>query len=110
MKIFILFFCVFNVFAQNFSEPLPDAEPIAAAPATASAPLAADASLPVQEKIIYEYKKEDYFDFEALSVKGELLSPGDLSGKAAKRVKFNSKDYVRRNFDDYIEDDLMEIY
>lgn len=63
-----------------------------------------------QEKIIYEYKKEDYFDFEALSVKGELLTPGDLSGKAVKRVKFNSKEYIRKNFDDFIEDDLMEIY
>lgn len=63
-----------------------------------------------QEKVIYEYKKEDYFDFEALSVKGELLTPGDLSGKAVKRVKFNSKDYIRKNYDDYIEDDLMEIY
>jgi hypothetical protein len=62
------------------------------------------------EKIIYEYKKEDYFDFEALSVKGDLLTPGDLSGKAVKRVKFNSKEYIRKNFDDFIEDDLMEIY
>ena len=63
-----------------------------------------------QDKIIYEYKKEDYFDFEALSVKGELLTPGDLSGKAVKRVKFNSKEYIRKDFDDFIEDDLMEIY
>ena len=63
-----------------------------------------------QEKVIYEYKKEDYFDFEALSVKGELLTPGDLSGKAVKRVKFNSKEYIRKDFDDFIEDDLMEIY
>lgn len=62
------------------------------------------------EKVIYEYKKEDYFDFEALSVKGDLLTPGDLSSKAVKRVKFNSKEYIRKNFDDFIEDDLMEIY
>ncbi len=63
-----------------------------------------------QDKIIYEYKKEDYFDFEALSVKGDLLTPGDLSSKAVKRVKFNSKEYIRKDFDDFIEDDLMEIY
>lgn len=68
------------------------------------------APTPTTEKIIYEYKKEDYFDFEALSVKGDLLTPGDLSSKAVKRVKFNSKEYIRKNFDDFIEDDLMEIY
>ena len=63
-----------------------------------------------EEKVIYEYKKEDYFDFDALSVKGELLTPGDLTTKATKRVKFNPKKYVRKDFDEYIEDDLMEIY
>lgn len=67
-------------------------------------------SMPSNEKIIYEYKKEDYFDFEALSVKGELLTPGDLSTKATKRVKFNAKKFVRKDFDEYIEDDLMEVY
>lgn len=82
-------------------------EPGVTTPPTAvSAPVTSS----TQEKVIYEYKKEDYFDFEALSVKGELLTPGDLSSKAVKRVKFNSKEYIRKDFDDYIEDDLMEIY
>jgi hypothetical protein len=61
-------------------------------------------------KINYEYKKDEYFDFEALSVKGELLSPGDLSTKSNRRVKFQLKKYIRKNFDDYITDDLLEVY
>ena len=61
-------------------------------------------------KIIYEYKKEDYFNFEALNVKGELLSPGDLSSKATKRAKYSPSKYIRKNFDDYIVNDLLEIY
>ncbi|MDH4467174.1 MAG: hypothetical protein QE271_03880 [Bacteriovoracaceae bacterium] len=62
------------------------------------------------KKVIYEYKKDEYFDFEALSVKGELLSPGDLSTKTNRRVKFQLKKYIRKNFDDFIADDLLEVY
>lgn len=105
---------IFLLFVFSFASLAQD-EPVSSAPLDISAPgpapsVAAAPTSSNQEKVIYEYKKEDYFDFEALSVKGELLTPGDLSGKAVKRVKFNSKEYIRKDFDDYIEDDLMEIY
>lgn len=63
-----------------------------------------------KERVIYQYKKDEYFDFDALSVKGELLSPGDLSTKTNRRVKFQLKKYIRKDFDDFIADDLLEVY
>jgi hypothetical protein len=101
LKVLNRFSFLVGIFLISFAYAQQDILP--ANPSTSVAPTS-------QEKIIYEYKKEDYFDFEALSVKGELLTPGDLSGKAVKRVKFNSKEYIRKDFDDFIEDDLMEIY
>lgn len=106
-----------NIFSQE-ELPLPDEStsstsevtPPPQAPKSTSPAITTSPNSSSQEKVIYEYKKEDYFDFEALSVKGDLLTPGDLSGKTVKRVKFNSKEYIRKNFDDFIEDDLMEIY
>ena len=77
---------------------------------TSSAPPSGDIPQASAPKINYEYKKDEYFDFEALSVKGELLSPGDLSTKSNRRVKFQLKKYIRKNFDDYITDDLLEVY
>ena len=93
----IVILCLSTFFVSAQEQPEPDNATASVAPTS-------------QEKVIYEYKKEDYFDFEALSVKGDLLTPGDLSGKAVKRVKFSSKEYIRKDFDDFIEDDLMEIY
>jgi hypothetical protein len=57
-----------------------------------------------------QYKKEDYFDFEALSVKGDLLNPLDLSNKANKRMRFNRGDYIRKNFDDYMYRELLDTF
>jgi hypothetical protein len=62
------------------------------------------------QKINYQYKKEEYFDFEALSVKGDLLNPMDLSNKANKRMRFNRGDYIRKNFDDFTYRELLEVY
>lgn len=69
-----------------------------------------ESSIQKDPKVKYEYKKEDYFDFDSLSVKGELLSPGDLSSKTNRRVRFEAKKYIRKDFDQYIIDDLLEVY
>lgn len=63
-----------------------------------------------KEKVEYQYKKEEYFDFDALEVQGQLLSPGDLTSNADKRVKFQIKNFIRKDFDDYIREDLIDIH
>ncbi len=63
-----------------------------------------------EDKIEYKYKKEEYFDFDALEVQGQLLSPGDLTSNADKRVKFQIKNFIRKDFDDYIREDLIDIH
>ncbi len=62
------------------------------------------------DKVEYKYKKEEYFDFDALEVQGQLLSPGDLTSNADKRVKFQIKNFIRKDFDDYIREDLIDIH
>lgn len=61
-------------------------------------------------KTIYKYKKEDYFDFDALSVKGSLLSPSDISSKRDKKVRFEPKKYLRKDFDESTYKDMLEVY
>ncbi|MCB9090985.1 MAG: hypothetical protein H6621_11925 [Halobacteriovoraceae bacterium] len=62
------------------------------------------------KEVIYKYKSEEYFDFDALQVKGELLTPTDLSSKSNKRVRFNVKDHIRKDFDQFIGEDLIDIH
>lgn len=59
---------------------------------------------------VITYKKEDYFDFGALEVKGEILSPSELGMQSNRRVKFQIKKHIRRDFDDYIREDLIDIH
>ncbi len=63
-----------------------------------------------KEKVRYKYKAEEAFDFEALSVKGELISPGDLASKVGRKKRFDPSRYQRKNFDQFIKDDLFEVY
>lgn len=62
------------------------------------------------KKVIYKYKTEDYFDFDALQVQGQILSPLELSVKSNKRIRFNTKDYIRKDFDKLIRGDLIDIH
>ncbi len=54
-----------------------------------------------QNKVIYKYKKRESFDLGELSIKGNVVSPGDLSTKNrdTRKIKFNIP--VRKNFDDF---------
>ena len=54
----------------------------------------------IKVKNIYQYKKYEYFDMGNLEVKGNLLTPGDLSIKDRKIREFNNKLYQRENFKD----------
>ena len=54
-----------------------------------------------QDKVIYKYKKRESIDLGELSLKGNVVSPGDLSAKQrdTRKIKFNIP--VRKDFDDF---------
>lgn len=53
------------------------------------------------EKVIYKYKTYERIDLGNLEVKGEVIAPGDLSGKkrAIRNIRKNS--FERTNFRDH---------
>jgi hypothetical protein len=51
-----------------------------------------------KKKVIYKYKKYERFDFDALDVKGENSSPGDLSIGPRFKKKFRNKIPERKDF------------
>lgn len=59
-----------------------------------------------EEKVIYEYKKYEKFDLGNLEVKGELIAPGDISVRERERRRFELDLHTRRNFDDFIKNDI----
>jgi hypothetical protein len=63
-----------------------------------------------EDSVIYEYKKEEYFDFDTLQIEGDLLDTIDLATKANKRIRFEIGDYTRKNFDDFTREDLIDIH
>lgn len=59
-----------------------------------------------QNKVIYKYKKRESIDLGELSLKGNVISPGDLSAKQrdTRKIKFNIP--VRKDFDDFSIDNI----
>ena len=51
-----------------------------------------------KEKIIYEYKKYEKFDFDNLAILGDKSSPGDISITPRFRNKFKNMLPYRKNF------------
>ena len=51
-----------------------------------------------KEKVIYEYKKYEKFDFEEMVIEGEIASPGDLSVDLRYQGQFKNKLPYRKNF------------
>lgn len=62
-----------------------------------------------EEKIIYEYKKYEKFDLGNLEVKGELIAPGDISVRERERKRFELDLYGRKDFDDFIKNDIESL-
>lgn len=51
-----------------------------------------------QERIRYEYKKYQKFDFEDIAIEGDTGNPGDLSIASRYQKKFKNKLPYRVNF------------
>lgn len=62
-----------------------------------------------KSNVQYEYKKFERIDFEALSIQGNVITPGDLSVKYKQRRKFKTRFPVREDFDEEIKNALNEI-
>ena len=56
-----------------------------------------------EKKVIYEYKKFEKFDFDAISVEGEAGIPGDLSINPRLRKEFQNQLPERPNFNKEIK-------
>lgn len=59
-----------------------------------------------EEKVIYEYKKYEKIDLGDLEVKGELITPGDISVRERERKNFSLDLYQRRDFHKEIQNDF----
>ena len=62
-----------------------------------------------KEKVIYEYKKYEKFDFEELVIEGETASPGDLSVDLRYQRRFKNKLPYRKNFNAEIRKGIERI-
>ncbi|MGB0452900.1 MAG: hypothetical protein ACPGJV_04225 [Bacteriovoracaceae bacterium] len=62
-----------------------------------------------KERIIYEYKKYEKFDFDDLVVEGDAGSPGDLSVDPRYQRKFKNKLPYRKNFHKEIRKGVFRI-
>ncbi len=62
-----------------------------------------------KQKVIYQYKKYQKFDFEELGVTGDSSSPGDLSIRTRLQKSFVNKLPYRRNFDSQIRSAIERI-
>jgi hypothetical protein len=60
-------------------------------------------------KIIYKYKKFEKFDFEDISIEGEIGSPGDLSISPRYQRKFKNRLPYRKNFNSEIRKAIERI-
>ena len=97
VKIFsLLVFCL-PLYAQDVEVIKKEAKP------------AVEEGVDADGQVIYKYKKEEYFDFGALQVEGEILAPSDLTDKVNKRIRFQINDHIRKDFDDFIREDLIDI-
>ena len=56
-----------------------------------------------KQRIIYKYKKYEKFDFDDLTVDGEVGSPGDLSIAPRYQRKFKNRLPYRKNFNPEIK-------
>jgi|GEM_PF-569490 hypothetical protein len=58
--------------------------------------------------IEYTYKKKEVFDFGELSIRGSVITPGDLTVKGQKRKQFRTEFTVRKDFDIETEQDIFQ--
>lgn len=61
------------------------------------------------EKVIYKYKKYEKFDLGDMSIKGDVITPGDISVKKRQFKRFNEGLFKRLHFKDKIKEDIRDL-
>ena len=61
------------------------------------------------EKVIYKYKKYESFNLGKMQIKGDILTPGDLSVGSRGRKIFSRKLFDRKRYDDFSEKELRNL-
>lgn len=57
-------------------------------------------------KVIYEYRKFEEFDFDAIDIEGNVVAPGDLSIQQRYKKSFKNKIPERKEFNRAIEESI----
>ena len=55
-------------------------------------------SMAREKKVVYKYKKYEKFDFEKMSIEGDIEAPGDLSIVTRFQRKFSNRLPYRKSF------------
>ena len=64
---------------------------------------------PADPSVNYEYKKYQKFDLGNLSIKGNILTPGDVSVRDRLPSSITHDVYDRKNFNDHMDKDIQDI-
>ncbi len=59
-------------------------------------------ALAQKKRVIYKYKEYEKFDLGDLEIKGDIITPGDISVKERSRKIFEKNLMKRKNFDQKI--------
>ncbi len=66
-------------------------------------------SVKAKEKVIYKYKKRQRVDLGDLEIKGKILAPGDITVSERDRKRFKRDLYDRRDFDEVIRLNVLNM-
>lgn len=59
--------------------------------------------------VIFKYKKYEKFNLGDMSIKGDVITPGDISVKKRKFIKFEEGLFDRKNFKDLVRKDIRDL-
>lgn len=60
-------------------------------------------------KVVYKYKKYEKFNLGDMSIKGDVLTPGDISVKERNFIEFQEGLFDRKHFRDFISQDIKDL-
>ncbi len=62
-----------------------------------------------EEKVVFKYKKYEQFDLGSLEIKGDVVTPGDLTASRRGRKVFNRKLLERESFDLEVKEEVLNL-
>lgn len=62
-----------------------------------------------EKNVVYKYKSYEKFDLGDMSIKGDVITPGDISVKKRQFRRFRQSLYHRYNFADKVKEDFKDL-